>query len=230
MRRIDYVSAYRKALEENVSEVKKAVLTRDSAMLLKIHNYSERFNLPEKFVEHKILKDNVFANQFAKDPSKQSLHQKIAADFISSITEVVNFAQLPASGGDACYICDDGVVRKGVCSHGLTKSIDFYWEYGDCRYFAAHKHTTYEGGAQDNQFNDLQAFLENASKSTLANTFFIAIGDGEYYQKKYTESGVSYETRIDYMNSNYGSEFALAATCNDLEEFMVAHSGNRMIE
>ena len=230
MRMIDYVSPYRKAWEENVAEVKQAVLRRDPAMQIKIRNYSERFNLPVKFVEHKILRDNVFANQFAKDPAKQSLHQTVAAEFIQSITDVVNFVQLPAGGSSACYICEDGIIRRGDTSlRGLTKSIDFYWEYDGCIYYAAHKHTSDEGGAQDNQFKDLTEFLKNAKKSTVVNTFFIAIGDGEYYQRKYTDGGISYVSRLDFMNKKYGSSHAFAMTCNDLELFMLEHSSYKPI-
>lgn len=230
MRTIDYVGPYRKALEENVAEVKQAVLQHDPAMQIKIRNYSERFNLPIKFVEHKILRDNVFANQFAKDPSKQSLHQTVAAEFIESITDVVNFAQLPVGGGGAYYICEDGVVRKGgTALRGLTKSIDFYWEYDGRRYFAAHKHTSDEGGAQDNQFKDLTEFLKNANKSTVADTFFIAIGDGEYYQRRYADGGVEFATRLEFLNKKYGTEHARAMTTNELEAFMIERSGNKII-
>ena len=229
MRRIDYESEIRRALEENIAEVKQAVLSRDNAMSLKIRNYAERFDLPIKVVEHKILKDSLFANQFAKDPSKQSIHQKVAAGFIESITEVVNFMQLPAGGSGAKYICNDGIVRTGSnASHGTTKSIDFYWEYGDCAYYAAHKHTTDEGGAQDNQFHDLTEFLINASKSKVANTFFIAIGDGKYYQRKYSEDGEVFATRLEFLNKKYGTKYARALTTDELESFMVEHSGNKV--
>ncbi|MBR3322732.1 hypothetical protein IKG13_01580 [Candidatus Saccharibacteria bacterium] len=231
MRKIDFEGPFRKALEENISEVREAVLSKNEDMWLKIRNYSERFDLPIKYIEHKILSDNIFANQFAKDPRKQSLHQRVAADFIKTMTGVFDFCPLPAGGRNALYICNDGIVRKGSgASHGLTKSIDFCWRFEDCMYYAAHKHTEANGGAQDNQSNDLTAFLINASKSTLANTYFIAIGDGDYYQRECPEVDAKNMSRLDYMNEKYGSKYAYAMSSNDLEAFMIEHSGSKIIK
>ena len=221
--KIDYESAYKVALEQNIREVRDAILTGDMSMRIKLANYSEKFGIPIRFLEHKILSDNLFANGFIKDPSKQSLHQKVAARFIESINCVEDFEQLPAGGQNAKYICDDGIVRAGE-NGGRAKSIDFYWVFDGNIYYAAHKHTSEEGGAQDNQFKDLQLFLENAAKSKLANTYFLAIGDGDYYQKKYKSGGSEYKTRVDYMNARFGTDFAIAITTDDLEEFMVEHS------
>ena len=221
--RIDYESAYKAALEHNIGEVRAAIMSGDAGMRIKLVNYSEKFGIPIKFLEHKILNDNLFANTFIKDPSKQSLHQKVAAAFIKSISCVESFEQLPAGGQNAKYICDDGIVRTGE-NDGRAKSIDFFWIFDGRVYYAAHKHTSDEGGAQDNQFNDLQSFLENASRSKLANTYFLAIGDGDYYQKKYKSGDLEYRTRIDFMNARYGTDFAVAITTDDLEDFLIEHS------
>lgn len=224
--KIDYESAYKIALDQNISEVREAILEDDPSMRVKLENYAEKFGIPIRFLKHKILSDNLFANSFIKDPSKQSLHQKVAADFIESINCVEDFCQLPAGGQNARYICDDGTVRMGENS-GQAKSIDFYWVYDGNIYYAAHKHTSEEGGAQDNQFKDLQLFLENASKSKLASTFFLAIGDGDYYQKRYRNGSEEYATRIDYMNKKYGTDHAVAITTDDLEKFLLEHSSYR---
>ena len=109
--KIDYESAYKAALEQNIREVRDAILIGDMSMRIKLANYSEKFGIPIRFLEHKILSDNLFANGFIKDPSKQSLHQKVAAQFIESINCVEDFEQLPAGGQNAKYICDDGIVR-----------------------------------------------------------------------------------------------------------------------
>ena len=80
--KIDYETAYKNALEENIKEVRDLVLSRDEKMLFKMSNYSKKFDIPFKLLEHKILQDNLYANIFIKDPSKQSLHQRTAAKYI----------------------------------------------------------------------------------------------------------------------------------------------------
>lgn len=228
--KVDYDSAYKTALDENIKEVRALVLNNDPAMIIKMNNYSEKFGIPFKLLKHKILQDNLYANIFIKDPSKQSLHQKTAATYIESITDVVNFAQLPAGGSEACFVCEDGVVRKGVANSGLTKSIDFYWEYDGNRYYAAHKYTKDEGGAQDNQYNDLCNFLINASKSKAKDIYFLAIGDGDYYKRKCKDGSTYYTSRIDFMNVKYSSSNAVALSTDELEEFMINHSANKEIQ
>lgn len=227
--KVDYEGAYKKALEENIREVRDAVLLGDEGMALKLRNYSEKFSIPIKFLVHKVLQDNLYANAFIKDPAKQSLHQRVAAEYIMSINCVEDFQQLPAGGANARYICNDGVVRVGK-NVGNAKSIDFYWVFDGVVYYAAHKHTSDEGGAQDNQFNDLLLFLKNADKSRLAKTVFLAIGDGDYYQRPYVKSGKRYSTRIDYMNSEVHGKKALAITTDDLEEYLISHSSYKELK
>lgn len=227
--KIDYETAYKNALEENIKEVRDLVLSRDEKMLFKMSNYSKKFDIPFKLLEHKILQDNLYANIFIKDPSKQSLHQRTAAKYIESITEVVNFMQLPAAGSDACYVCNDGIVRKGDVNKGLTKSIDFYWEYDDCVYYAAHKYTKDEGGAQDNQFNDLCNFLINASHSKSEKIYYLAIGDGDYYKHKYRDGNIYYQSRLEYMNNKFSSDNAIALSTDELEDFLIKHSSNNTV-
>ncbi len=231
MGKIDYDTVYKEALDSNIKAVREEVLDGNKEMIIKMQNYAEKFNIPYKFLVHRILQDNLFANNFAKDPAKQSIHQKTAAAYIESIIDVVNFIQLPAGGKRARYVGEDGMMYIGEKKNkGLTKSIDFYWEYDGKQYYAAHKYTKDEGGAQDNQANDLSSFLKNASKSKLENTIFLAIGDGAYYQKiSESEDDGIMRSRIEEMNHLYGSSSALAITTDDLEEFLVSNSSNKII-
>lgn len=229
--KIDYDTVYKIALEKNSKEVRDAVLNEQEDMLFKISNYSEKYNIPKRFLIHQILRDPIFANQFAKDPAKQSIHQKTAAEYIENITGVEDFCQLPAGGQNAVYICKDGCIHKGSRLSGdNVKSIDFHWTYDGKEYYAAHKYTKDEGGAQDNQCKDLMDFLSNASKSKMPNVVFFAIGDGAYYQRGTTENGVRFTSRIKYMNDVYSTENALAITTDDLEDYLIGHSSNRTFE
>lgn len=62
-----------------------------------------------------------------------------------------------------------------------TKSIDFYWEYNNYKFYASHKYIKESGGAQDNQYNDIKHFIENANKNSESFVKFLAICDGDYF-------------------------------------------------
>lgn len=218
MNKVDYIGEYKIALQKNIEEVRKDVLSNKSDMEYKISSYCSKYNLPERYVKHKILSDNVFALNFAKDPAKQTFHQSLAAKYISSIPGVEDFHELPAGGKNALYIID-GVL--GTCDEvdkGNSKSIDFSWKYKGLQFYAAHKYTADEGGSQDNQYSDLKLFLMNANKSTDKTKRYLAIGDGPYYQRKKEENGQM--SRIDYMNSQFETEYAKAITVEFLEQFL----------
>ena len=46
----------------------------------------------------KIREHEMFAAWFAKEPRRQSPHERIAADYLMTFTELRNFEQLPQSG------------------------------------------------------------------------------------------------------------------------------------
>ncbi len=171
----------------------------------KVHNFAERFDIDESLVWKRMNDDMAFASTFAKDPSKQSMHQHIAAEYISQLPTVMNFEELPAGGQNAKY-CVNGKIRTGGnYKKEKIKSIDFYWEYvfnnKVLRFYATHKHTGDEGGAQDNQFNDVLSFHENAKKCNDPNIVLLSITDGAYYKVKYKkEAGGRDITRIEFFN------------------------------
>lgn len=152
----------------------------------------------------------MFRAFFAKDPAKQKIHENIAASFIESLPGVKNFKQL--GHGDMF------VLRGGVLSHeeykksGATtkaKTIDFSWSINGKNIYASHKYTRASGGAQDNQYADLQEFIREANDSNLANTYFLAIADGDYYKMKDSTAGVPKIDRLKRL-ANQRNVFALS--------------------
>ena len=220
MRRIDYQKRYNELLRKNIANVRSSIDSRD--MKTKIRNYALKYDVPYAFVRRKILTDNIFALGFAKDPSKQSYNQTLALEFISENPLVLNPRQLPAGGSDALYVIN-GVLKdeKTMTPDDKAlqeKSIDFYWETLSnsgilYHIYASHKYTKEEGGAQDNQYHDLCKFMKNAMASTEQSNIFLAIADGQYYQKT-MKDGVR---RIDYMNHTFGGERCIALTVDDID-------------
>lgn len=157
-----------------------------------MRNQAEKSNVPlEKIIQEVNSSPILAAALFAKSPLKQSAHQKLASNFLrKELVRLgcVNFELLPNSGRGAKYV-SSGIVLDGVEKNG-NKSIDFEWHYSDSavaiNFYASHKYTKEEGGAQDNQFEDLKSFVLSTKgyKKCAEINVFMAIADGLYYQKK----------------------------------------------
>jgi len=131
---------------------------------------------------------------------------------------VSNFKDLPSSKYDV--IKGEIMTRKEVKEKKLysrAKTIDFYWEYRNCKFWAAHKYTKQEGGAQGNQYRELQEFLLQSKGNRSNNTFFIAIADGDFYQGNNGKAGV---LRIDKLKELADEPNIAACVIDDLENLM----------
>lgn len=212
--KLDYKKEFKKQLRENINEMRE---NPDSPEYIeKVKKFVEKFELEEKEIMEKYEKDDVFALWFVKDPGRQSFHEKIAAKFIESLNEQLgvdmfqNFENLPTGGRNALYVSNGNVIdystRQGR-SDG--KSIDFYWEYNyknkKLKFYASHKYTESFGGSQDNQRNDVEAFMEGARSNRSSNEKFYAITDGDHYKDL-----------IDDLNEMHGNSHVKAININDL--------------
>lgn len=183
--KVDYDQEISKILEENIKILRNEIKSRNTQ--LKIENFANKYGYDPKYIEQKIIDDNIFAVQFAKDPGRQSSHEKIAASFIENLDIVKNrgyFINLPAGGINAKYITRDGV--KTGLSLRDTKSIDFEIGIDDQVVYASCKYTKDFGGSQDNQFNDLKNYITTAVEMIQRgckedNEHVIVICDGGYY-------------------------------------------------
>jgi hypothetical protein len=184
----DYILEEQKARRANAEELRNNL--NDASVLHKIQCWAERHSLEFEFVRYKVLTDDAFALHFAKEPSRQSLHQKVAAAHIQkNIPLVRDFKSLAAGGRNALYVVNGMIIeadrRQSISAQG--KSIDFTWNF-ECSgkvlsAYATHKHTKDEGGSQDNQYEDLISFLKSAEPSRDINAIFFAICDGPYYRR-----------------------------------------------
>lgn len=190
----------------------------------KIKKFASRTGLDEHFVRYNLLTNELFAMHFAKDPSRQSKHQTIAARHIrEAIPLTEGFKVLPASGDNALYVIN-GQIQPGKEVHANTrnhgKSIDFSWSLTfagkTLEVYAAHKHTSEEGGAQQNQYQDLQQFLSQAQSCVNPQKLFLALCDGPFYQRALDTHGQS--TRIELMNRDYHGERVRACSLAELPQ------------
>lgn len=155
-----------KARLKNIEEVRRDI---DKAWVKeKINNHVAAFNglITEEEIKEGILNNIIIASKFCKDPGKQNISEKLAA-------QVLNLEKLPAMGKNAIRFDDDGNIVSSAAGH--TKSADFIYK----EYYATQKYTDGNGGAQDNQRNDVIDFLKRGSiKNKVA-----AIVDGKYWDK-----------------------------------------------
>ena len=168
---LDYVKEEKEELHKNISLIREEIEKGIGPDLKeKIKRFALKYDLSEKLIKHKVQKDDLFVLCFIKEPNRQSFHQRLAVNFIKSIPNITDFELLPVGGPNALYIIS-GQLQHGanITTSQKPKSIDFLWKYatrgsGLVSFYAAHKYTKEGGGAQDNQFNDIKSFLENAPR------------------------------------------------------------------
>ena len=201
----DYEALVQHARLANVEKLRGQLNSKQ--VEFKLASWARRYGVEPEFVRYKTLTDDLFAVQFAADPSKQSIHQKIAAAHIQKLPLVQGFEALPAGGDTAEFLVSGLVVlgkslKEATNRHG--KSIDFKWGISaggeQLTVYITHKHTTSEGGSQDNQFADVKAFLEEAQRCKNVDVAFIALCDGPYYSER-EFSG--HPSRIAAMRADY---------------------------
>lgn len=157
-----------KARKKNIEEVRKDI--DKSWVREKIENHMAAFEglFTYDEIKQKILSDDLIASKFCKDPSKQNISENLAA-------KVLGWEKKPSQGSKCIRFNDNGDIVSS--SAGNTKSADFQ-ELG---YYITQKYTEGEGGAQDNQRNDVIDFLKRGSIKHKV----MAVVDGDYWDSKY---------------------------------------------
>ena len=152
----------------NIGEIRSSL--SESWAKTKIYNHIEKFDglfTYEDIVEQ-IKSNDVVASMFCKDPSKQNISEKMAE-------KILGISKLPASGARSIRFTSSGDLT-GVKSTDVSKSADFLFN----GIYFTQKYTTENGGAQDNQYNDVVDFLVKGS----INNKVGAMVDGKYWDKK----------------------------------------------
>lgn len=224
---VDYDKKYKEKLIENIHELKEQInnIEKHRSLVTKIERFSLKYGFDYQDVVDKIRKEPMVAAHFVKDPSKQSIHQKIASEYIKGINSVFNFEVLPSGGERSLYVDEGDVVQNKERSKHKTKSIDFKWEVVTkdnkvITVYATHKYTKEGGGAQDNQYNDVKEFHTQARSCINPNIRFISITDGEYYKQVIKRENIGDYNRVDYLNLEYKGTYNYAITIEKLESYI----------
>lgn len=185
----DFDGAYGRAWERNCAEFKLAEAAKH------IKRFSEKTGIDEVEIRQKIMADATFRMVFVKEPKRQKIHEKEAACWLRQQPGVGNLQRLGPRDRAAC--AGRVIPRANPSKRGgstAATSLDFRWTTRDHTVYAAHKYTFEGGGAQNNQYRELHAFIDEANASKAPRTMFIAIADGPYYD---TRGGTGSATRMD---------------------------------
>lgn len=229
--KIDYEKEIKKQRKENIKIFKQKLKNIDENKDIKekLLNWCDRFDYDFNDLIKKLKKSNdiLLIGQFAKDPSKQNIHEEMSFNYLKQLPVISSQRHL-TKGKNAKFIVSGKIANnKGTTN---VKSLDLYfcYEYKNKKleFWTSNKYTKSSGGAQDNQFNDLQEFMKEARDVTNKNIFLLAIADGRYYQEKYDE----YKTRIDFLNERYKGSRVIAITSNEILETVIRESIKWLIE
>lgn len=197
MDKLNYKSSYNLALEKNIKQLRKQIDSKQTET--KIYNWAKKFKLKPSKIRQKIINDDIFALHYIIEPARQNFYEKLAADYIKKIPNVSNFKNLPNSGASALVVQSGSIFSKKKAQSNASKTIDFEWDTYGYKCYASHKYTKDEGGAQDNQYNDLRNFMENSRQNNDDDIRFFAICDGAYYQHKDSNG----DTKIKILNRDF---------------------------
>lgn len=202
IKEFDYQIEYKKQLKENILNVRKQINNHD--FVIKIKNHAEKYNREVEEVKLKIMEDDMFAEIFAKDPTKQNIYENLAAKYIKNLPIVKEFRKLP--NNSKMFVVNGEISTK---RENDVKSIDFTFKVKNKTIYASHKYIKAFGGAQDNQYNDIRTFLRNCNKLNQGDIYFIAICDGPYF-----------ETKIKNLIEEFGSNNVAILNIYELENFL----------
>ena len=175
----------------NASEVVDEANARSERLMKRIDLFVWRFGSTSDAVLQKIQSDPLFAAWFAKEPRRQSPHERIAADYLQGFDEIVNFVRLKQTGNEALYLNRDGEIlsRSDFQGDRPSKALDFEWESpSGVRCLASHKYTKEGGGNQDSQYREQRTLLSNFQSRSTNNTALFVICDGPYYTEARMQS------------------------------------------
>lgn len=220
MEKLDYKNQYKQQIEKNLKQVLKDLESKE--MNQKISNWANKFNYSFEVIKQKIVDDGIFRCVFIKEPGRQSFHERMAAEYIKTLDEVIDFKKLPNSGKKAIYLTNGKIFKGSDLSKKSkeTKSIDFSWKTGKFIIYATHKYTGIDGsgGSQDNQYEDVQKFIKNAVDCNEENCVLLAICDGDYYKRR--DSKTDDETKLKRLERLTDNKTVFVKTIDELNLFL----------
>ena len=194
----DYLrSRWNECIQANDAELILAAQKRDKWILEKIENHRNRLMTEAERTEwsvdailESIKTESVYRPFFRKDPSKQSIHQTCQIEWLKK-HKYADTVLMPSNTDGWCFSKHKlhHITKATPRPSDATKTFDIH--SASEKVYGTLKYTNEPGGAQDNQFNDVKHFIEQAvgyySVNALAEERFEFYLDGDYYTTKKRE-------------------------------------------
>ena len=179
--KVDYKRAVKKQQKTNSKLVQSPSPTEK--MREKIKREASRIQVSERALTNLYKKFPTVRKMLAAKANRQSIHENTFWVALKTHLGTENVEKLPAGGKKAIYLEKGKVVDVATKSPwNVSKSLDFKIELGGQTFLICHKYTAQEGGAQDNQYADVQSLLLQARGCQKAHV--IAVCDGAYYNNE----------------------------------------------
>ena len=177
----------------------------------KIRSYCDEGGYDIQMVRERIKNDEMFRWFFVKDPIRQNFYENLFLEWFTEIEGVRRPIQL---GGNELRLFEGEILNQNdVRTRNVNppcKSIDFSFEHNGNMFYVYHKYAKEAGGHQDNQYQDLQCFIEEANKVNIPHTFFLAIADGNFWSTRNGRANMTKMQRLQEL-SNKTTVFALSS-------------------
>lgn len=187
---VDYAKAQKAQQKQNNRLVRNPIPNEE--MRGKICRKASRIKVKEEELLELYGKSLAFRKMFAEKANRQSIHEKTFFEALNKEWEGEEVEKLPAHGKNAIYLEGGKLVSLEEKSPwNVSKSLDFRLEVAGQTFLICHKFTNQSGGAQDNQFADVQSLLLQSRGCRKAHV--IAVCDGAYYN----------EERMAHLNNHF---------------------------
>ena len=103
-------------------------------------------------------------------------------------------------------------------SNNISQYIDCAFKINNYSFYCKISFMPDCGGAQDNQYKDIEDFLHHSRDCNEKNTIFLAICDGDYYLKKDSQTGDA--TKLDKLKSLTHNKTSFVLSIEELELFL----------
>ena len=187
---------------ENLIDVRNNINSKWLETKISNHLENNSLDLSIDDVKSQIMNNDLVASMFMKNPTKQNIYENISANFIKELNIVDDFVNHPSNV--KLFLYNGKIVNT---KHNGLKSIDFTWKSNGKNIYATQKYIDEHGGAQDNQFNDIITFLENAIKSNPDDdNVYVVIVDGDYFNEQKMNILKQYQRKNIIITSTFNIE------------------------
>lgn len=204
---------------KNIADVPNLLKNREAYLMKKIKFFSERTDIPEHEVISDIQQSRTAAAQFAKDPKRQNIYEKISLEFMKGRAEKhgINIVKLPQGETNALYLDENGAIRAKRRTNDRTigKALDFVASKGNQKVYISHKYTGEPGGMQGSQSDEQLHYMKKfaGSEGLEPGVHFAAVCDGQYYEGEGIQEIKSYERRDGHLSK--------AGTTGEVLQFII---------